>query len=262
MDETLQTDKFMLTYKELSYLGIWNDYSQLRNRLYKANQRKNCILIQGQAFVVGGKAFLMVGVGGIHYLDSLAQMDEVDGIIGNGNSIFLSKDFSHIYSAHTPEELVERYQTDHYKEKLLDGAPLAKIIFLQRTFYKQEEFDKLKKKAKTHLFEKDNTFATNPIRFAGKIKARLRKKFIDTARIAHMTYRPVLYKKELLFDSGREVKSAMDSFRGIFCLLYSLWRQDISDGFGVGNVRKLARETYNPTDAITPHLLSVAKKFI
>lgn len=262
--DTIKTNKFILTEQELHHHGVWDEYAQLRQQLYKADQRKDCILIQGAAFVIEGKAFLVVGVGGIHFLDSLAQMDGVDGVIGNSNTIFLSKDFSHVYSAHTPDELVERYQIfDNPKSiTFIDGAPLVPLIFLLRSFYDQNEYNQTKEKMSKLLFEEENTFAGEPIRYAGKIKARLRKKFIDTCRIAHCTYRPILYKKECLFDSHIDVYEAINKFRGHFALLYSVWRQDISDAYGVSRVRKLAKGTYNPTDAISPHFLHMAKRFV
>jgi len=260
----IKTNKFILTEQELYRYGVWDEYIDLRQQLYKADQRKECVLIQAAAFVIEGKAFLVVGVGGIHFLDSLASMDGVDGVIGNSNTIFISKDFSHVYSAHTQDELVERYQIfDNPKSiKFIDEAPLAPLIFLLRSFYSQNEYNQTKKKISNMLFEEENTFAGEPIRYAGKVKARLRKKFIDTSRIAHCTYRPVLYAKECLFDSHDAVYKAINMFKGHFSLVYSMWRQDISDAYGVSRVRKLAKGTYNPTDAISPHFLHIARRFV
>jgi len=260
-----KTDKLILTEEDLTKLGIWNEYNYLRAQLCNAEQRRDCIIIQGSAFVVQGKAFLMVGVGGIDFLDSLAQLDEVDGIIGNNNALFISKNFDHVYSAHTTEELIKCYELEgspsDIKIKFLDDAPLAPIIFILRSFKTRDEYDAAKKKVGNILFEVANTFAGPPVRYAGTLKSRLRGKFLATARVMHCARRPTVEKKEVLFDSYDKVRRAIDKFRGYFALVYTLWSQEMCDAIGMGKTRELS-ETYNPTDPITPYLLKIAKEFL
>lgn len=247
-----------------------DEHGSLRAQLYKADQRNDCIIIQGAAFVVKGKAFLMTGVGGINFLDSLAQLEDVDGIIGNNNAIFISNDFNHIYSAHTKEELVKCYELEgapsHIKIKFLENAPMAPLIFITRSFKTRDEYEATKKKVGNILFEVTNaisgpTFARPPVRYAGSLKSRLRGKFLDTFKIVHCTHRPTFVKKEALFDSEDKVREAISKFRGHVCLVYTLWNQVMSDTMGMAEVRKLST-TYNPTDLITPHFIKIAKDFI
>lgn len=260
---TLITDKLILTESNLKEFGIWDNYNPLRELLYKAEQRRDCVLIQGSAFVVEGQAFLIMGVGGIDFLDSLAQLDGVDGIIGNGNALFLSADFRNVYSAHTTEELVRCYELEgsNTKHKFLEGASIAPLIFLLRSMHSLDEYEATKKKAGELMFETANTFAGNPVRFAGSLKSRLRGKFLATARVVHCARRPTLEYKECLFCSYDKVRTAIDKYRGYFALVYTLWSQEMCDAVGMRNTRKLA-ESYNPTDPITPHLLKMAKNFL
>lgn len=260
-----KTDKLMLTEKDLAKIGIWNEYDSLRAQLYKADQRQDCVIIQGSAFVVKGKAFLMTGVGGIDFLDSLAQLDEVDGVIGNNNTLFVSKNFDHVYSAHTTDELVKCYELEgapsHVKIKFLEDAPMAPLIFILRSFKTRDEYEATKKKSGNILFEAANTFAGPPVRYAGHLKSRLRGKFLGTARVMHCARRPTVEKKEALFDSKDKISEAINNFKGHFSLVYTLWSQEMCDAVGMGKTRELS-ETYNPVDPITPHLLKIAKDFI
>ena len=260
-----KTDKLILTEKDLAKIGIWNEYDSLRAKLYKADQRKDCIIVQGAAFVVKGKAFLMTGVGGIDFLDSLAQLDEVDGIIGNNNTVFVSKNFDHVYSAHTTEELVKCYELEgalsYIKIKFLENVPMAPLIFILRSFKTRDEYETTKKKIGNILFEAANTFAGLPVRYAGSLKSRLRGKFLGTARVMHCARRPTVEKKEVLFDSKEKVSETINNFKGHVALVYTLWSQVMCDAVGMAKTRELSK-TYNPTDPITPHLLKIAKDFL
>jgi len=252
--------KLILDEHDLEQLGIWPDYVTLRSQLCKAAERKDCLLVQGAAFVVGGKAFLILGVGGIDFLDSLMQLDEVDGIIGNGNALFVSRDFSTIYSAHTTEELVKCYELEGFQHKLkfLESAPLGPAIFLLRSFKTRQEYDAAKQKVGKPVFETANTFSGKPIRYGGSSKARLRTKFLATVRVVHCARRPTLMKKECLFDSCDAIREAVDRFKGHFCLIYTLWNQVLCDAIGMRKTRELAGGR-NPTDPITPNLVKLAK---
>jgi len=261
--EEIKIEKLILKEDDLKNYGILDSYEPLRKQLHKADEREDCILIQGAAFVVKGKAFLTIGVGGIDFLDSLAQLNEVDGIIGNGNALFVSKDFKKIYSAHTNEELVKCYELEGFNSKIkfLDEASLAPLIFLLRSFPNLEEYDLTKEKVGKILFEEANTFAAHPIRFAGSLKSRLRGKFLTTSRVVHCARRPTLKKKEYLFDSYEKIREVLTNFQGSFSLVYTLWSQEMCDAVGMLNTRKLSKG-YNPTDTITPHLLKIAKDFL
>ena len=57
--EGIKIDKLILTEEDLGLYGILNNYNSLREQLYKFSGRKECILIQGAAFVVKGKAVFM-----------------------------------------------------------------------------------------------------------------------------------------------------------------------------------------------------------
>ncbi len=260
-----KTDKLILTQEDLNKLGIWKEYDLLRAQLYKADQRKDCIIVQGAAFVVNGKAFLMAGVGGIDFLDSLAQLDEVDGIIGNNNTIFVSKNFDHVYSAHNTQELVKCYELEgapsHIKIKFLEDAPMAPLIFILRSFKSHDEYETTREKVGNVLFEAANTFMGPPARYAGSLKSRLRGKFLSTSRVMHCARRPTIEKKEALFDSKDKVSEAINNFKGHVALVYTLWSQVMCDAVGMTKTRELSK-TYNPTDPITPHLLKIAKDFL
>jgi len=265
--EYIKTDKLILEEEDLKEYGILNNYNFLRKQLYKAEERKDCILIQGAAFVVKGKAFLVMGIGGVDLLDSLAQLDGVDGIIGNGNTLFVSKDFKHIYSAHITEELIECYEHEGVNTQIrfLEEAPLSSLIFLLRSFPNLDEYDRLKQKKKDKIIfevnESPKTFAIRPLYYSVSLKSRLRNKFLKISRVVHCARRPSLKRKECLFDSYDEVKDVINKFKGYFVLVYTLWNQEMCDAVGMRNTRKLAK-SYNPMDHVTPYLLKIAENFI
>lgn len=133
------------------------------------------------------KKRILLFIGGIDFLDSLAQLDEVDGVIGNNNALFISKNFDYIYSAHTTKELVKCYELEgaptHVKIKFLEGAQTAPLIFILRSFQTRDEYEAIKKKVGNILFEAADTFAGSPLRYAGSLKSRLRGKFLGTTRV-------------------------------------------------------------------------------
>ena len=262
----LPSNTTQLIYKEedLQRLNIRENYVSLRSQLYRSEERTNCALIQGAAFVVGGRAFPMLGVGGIDFLDSLAQMPEVDGIIGNGNALFVAKDFSGIYSAHNREELAKcyEYEMGHpvVNKFILEGIPMGSLIFLLRSVGTKEEYERIKA-IKAPVFEQDDTFSSEPVPFnSHRWKNELRGKFLGTTRVVHCARRPTMEAKECLFDSREDVKAVVDNFQGHFALVYTKWSQLMCDAVGMENTRKLATDGLrNPTDRITPHLLRMAK---
>lgn len=252
------------TKNDLNQYNIWRDYNLLRKQLYKSDLRKDCIIIQGGAFVVGEQAFLLVGIGCIDLLDSLAQLNEVDGIIGNGNSIFISESFDHVYTAHSTKELIDCYEFEEgdssIKTKFLVDAPLAPLIFLVRAFHNKKQYESTKKKVKNIAFEVLDTFAGPPVKYAGSLKSRLRGKFINTVRVVHCAQRPRIQRKECLFDSYDEVYNSVNKFKGHFSLVYTIWNQLMCEAFGMRNTRKLSTN-YNPSDPITPHFLEIVENF-
>jgi len=264
--EDISIENLTLTEADLSGYGIWENYKSLREQLVTSAERGDCVLVQGAAFVLKGKAFLLLGVGGIDFLDSLGHLVEVDGIIGNGNALFLSKDCGFVYSAHTQTELENCYELENTDSEItfLESAPLAPLIFLFRSCKNREEYDRTKAKVSTEnavIFEAANTFCAESVRFAGSLKARLRGKFLATTRVVHCARRPTLMKKECLFDSRASVCEVINRFKGQFALVYTLWSQELCDAVGMRNTRSLTN-TYNPTDPITPHLLTIANGFL
>lgn len=259
-----EINNLILTYEDLKVRGIWDKYFLLRSKLYKANKRNDCIIVQGSAFVIYRKAFLLIGVGGIDFLDSLGNMKGVNGIIGNGNSIFISKDFKYIYSSNTTDELKRCYEFEEMSSNInfIESAELAPLIILIRSFRTDEEYDALyQSKYKDVLFQTENAFAVNLLNFAGSYKARLRNKFIATSTVVHCARRPTLLDKECLFDSREEIKNAINQYNGNFLLVYTKWSQELCDAIGMNNTRKLSN-SYNPTDPITKHLFKIANESI
>lgn len=232
-------DKLILDENDLIRLGITHDYLRLRRVLYKSNERDDCILVQSAAFVSRGKAFLIMGVGGIDFLDALGRNRDVDGIIGNGNALFVSKDFRNTYSAHTSQELIECFELDGpgTKFKFLENAPIGPLIFLLRSFQTVDEYEEAKKKVNKIVFQSSSTFAGEPTRFAGSLKSRLRGKFVATARVVHCARRPNLMRKECLFESRENVYQAINRFHGSFELVYTLWSQELCDAIGMRTTR-------------------------
>ncbi len=258
-----RTNKLILTERDIEFQEVWKDYQFYRSQLFKSHERSNCVVLQGSAFVLRGKAFLLMGVGGIDFLDSLGALDCVDGIIGNGNVIFISKDFNNIYSAHTTKELYQCYEIEGGRNniKFLELTSIAPLIFILRSFKNSSDYEKVKSKIGTIIFEESNTFSGDVIRFAGPKKSRLRAKFIKTARVVHCARRPGIMKKEYLFDSYEDIKNTIDLFNGCFSLVYTLWDQKMCDAIGMRETRKLSN-SYNPTDPITPFLAQIAMQFI
>lgn len=257
------TSKLILRENDLQQLGILDDYNSLRSTLRMSSHRSDCFLIQGGAFVVQGKAFLLLGTGGIDFLDSLSQLDSVDGIIGNGNALFVSTDFTHVYSVVSRSELVECYELEGSSSAIefIEDAPIAPLIFLVRSFRTMHECTATRKKLGRLLFDMNNTFAGEPVKFSGSMKSRLRAKFLATARVVHCARRPTLTKKECLFDPVDRVCAAVNFFRGHFALVYTLWSDEMCDVIGMKLTRHLA-ESYNPTDPITPHFVRIAVRYI
>jgi hypothetical protein len=207
-----------------------------------------------------------LGIGGIDFLDSLSQQDGVEGIIGTGNALFLARDFSRVYSAHSPEELLKCYEMEGagVPIRFLEEAPTAPFIILTRALFDTVEYDRTLDKllsAEDLAFQASKTFARLPMRYAGSMKSRLRGKFIGTSRVVHCARRPTLMEKECLFDDIRDVRQVIDRFQGHFLLVYTMWDQQMCDAEGMANTRKLG-QTYNPTDSITPHFLRIAQSYV
>lgn len=252
-------NKLALSAEDLDHMKVWQHYAGARSRLYKASEREDCILIQGSAFVVRGVAFLLLGVGGIDFLDSLSRNPFVDGIIGNGNALFISKDCRNVYSAHSSEEMLRAYEFEAGNSSLsfIEGAPLGSVIFLLRSFKEQREYESTRTKVAPLFFETADTYAGYPVRYSGTLKARLKCKFIATARVVHCARRPSLMLKESLFDSHEEMCSTIGKYNGAFSLVYTKWSQYLCDAIGMNATRQLL-PSYNPTDAITPFFLDIA----
>lgn len=264
VDYKCSVRKVLFDENDLKKMGIFARYDKLRSLLYKSDERRDCVLIQGAAFVVDGLAYLLMGVGGIDFLDSLARNVEVDGVIGIGNALFISKDFEFVYSAHSKEELIRGYELEGFEHadryNFLYSAPIGSLIFLLRSFKTKEEFYRTKKKYEGQIvFDIEDTFARAPVKFSGSLRARLRSKFIKTARVVHCARRPTLQEKECLFDAEDQIKSAVNCFRGKFVLVYTLWNQVLCDVVGMRKTRALI-ETQKKIDAITPHFIQLIRK--
>lgn len=256
-------EKLILDEQDLKALEIRSRYDFFRSQLYNAEKRKDCILIQASAFVVNGAAFLLMGVGGIDFLDSLSQLEGVDGIIGNGNALFLSKDFKYLFSANSSHELKRCYELEGKEDGInfIDEAPVGPLIFILRSFRNETEFDNTKKKVGRTVFNTDNTFAGKAVRFSGSMKSRLRAKFVATSTVVHCARRPTLEIKECLFDSKDNVFQIVNNFQGYFSLIYTKWSQELCDVIGMKKTRLLG-SSYNPTDPITPELFKIAKEYL
>lgn len=259
--ENIVIDKLVLDEKDVAGLGISDEYSNLRRLLYRAAERSDCILIQGAAFVLNGKAFLVMGVGGIDFLDALGRSGVVDGIIGNGNAVFLSRDFKAVYSAHSVRELTDCYELEGSGSliRFLDGAEMGPLVFLLRSFHSETEYDAAKRKAGQIRFDTENAFAGPPTRFAGSWKSRLRGKFVATARVVHCARRPSLKRTECLFDSAGDVVAAINHFQGAFQLVYTRWSQDLCDAVGMRKTR-LVSVAQSTVTSVSEYMVQVAKE--
>ena len=249
--------------EDLKKMGIWQKTDILKNDLYLNIKRKNCVLIQGGAFIINGYAYLILWMSTIDILETMSQHKDITGIVGTGNSLYISKDFKKVYSTLSEEETKKRYEIDKtwHKLKYSYEAKLAPLIILNRTFKNIEESreSKINKQANI-IVDIWVNFYTKCVKYSGSLKSRLRWKFIKTARTGHCVTNPTLTEKELLFDKEEEIVNLINNFNGKFCLWYLSWSENFAKTVGMVEVQKLDLKD-NPSDIIGFSLLKIAQEF-
>lgn len=256
-------NKTSLNADDLKQMGIWNIKEDLREELLNREKRNNCLIIQGGAFVVDNYAFLILGMGTIDILETLSQFNDIEGIIGTGNALFISRDFRFVYSPLSKEDTLKRYEINKTKHffKYKYTAKLAPLIILNRAFKDKREFYNIKnKKINEITFDLGNSFFIKSIKYSGTLKSRLRAKFIRTTTTVHCATHPTLAKKELVFDDVDKIKELINNFKGYFLLGYMLWNEKFANSVGMASNYNLDLET-NPSQILGFTLLKLAQQF-
>lgn len=228
--------KTPLTEQSLKQIGIWDRRENLRKKILGNKERGDSTLVQGGALIINDYTYLLLGMGTIDILETMSQFNDIEGIIGAGNALFISKDFKFVYSTLSEEETLKRYEIDktHHPFKYRYSGKLAPLIILNRAFRSETEFIKTKeKKASEVIFDLGNCFFTKPVRYAGSLKARLRAKFIKTAQTVHCATHPTLSEKEMIFDEFEKIKKLINNFKGYFMLGYVLWNEKFANSIGM-----------------------------
>lgn len=255
--------KCPISEKDLKEMEVWNNKEKQFKNLYLNSKRGDCVLIQGAGFSYKDHVFLTFGIGVINVLEAFSQFNEVEGIIGTGNTLFLSKDCGNVYSTLSEAETLKRYEIDKTKRKFkyqLEGK-LAPLIILNRVFTNHKEFERTKeKKADEISFDLGDTFFTEPVKFSGSLKSRLRSKFINTVRTVHCVHHRTLMEKELFFDSVEEIKKVIDNFKGYFILGYTYFSEIFANSIGmVANSGLKLKD--NPSEIISFTILKLVEQF-
>jgi hypothetical protein len=249
--------------KDLEELNIWQNSDKFKNDLYRSDERKDCILIQGGAFVVDGYAYLVLGMSTIDILETMSEHKRVTGIIGTGNSLYISKDFKNVYTTLSEEETEKRYEIDKTGGTLKYAyqAKLAPLIFLNRSIREAVEFNRIRDRGKNHLLiDLGSNFYMDTLKYSGSRKSRLRWKFVKAARTGRCVANPSLNKKELLFDEEEAVLNAIRNFKGSFCLGYMKWTDAVANAVGLIQVKALDLKD-NISGIIGFSLLKIAEDF-
>jgi len=248
---------------DLKEMGIWEYKEEQLNNLYLSSERKECILIQGAGFMYKGLVFLTLGIGAINVLEAFSQFDEIDGVVGTGNALFLSRDCKYVFSALSEQETSIRYEIDktHRKFKYSEGGKLGPLIILNRVFTDKKEFNETKIKKNNDLaFDLGNTFFTNPAKYSGSRKSRLRNKFINTVRTVHCVHHPTLMEKELFFDSFKDIEKTINNFSGYFMLGYTYFSETFASSIGmVANFQVDIKD--NPSEITSFTILKLVQQF-
>lgn len=221
---------------DLKEMGILEHKDIQRKNLYLNSERNNCIMMQGAGFVFKERVVLTLGIGAINVLEAFSQFNDVEGVVGTGNVLFMSDDCKEAYSALNEEESRNRYEVNKTGRalKYALGAKLAPLIIINRVFAKHDEFIATKaRKSKEISFDLGNTFFTEPIKYSGSIKARLRSKFIKTVQTVHCVHHPTLMEKELFFDDFESIKNVINKFNGYFILGYTYFSTTFAESIGM-----------------------------
>ena len=249
--------------KDLKDMGVWKNKEKQFKNLYLNSERNDCILIQGAGLSYKDHIFLTLGIGAINILEAFSQFDDVQGVIGTGNAFFLSKDCNKVYSALQEKETLKRYKIDKTKRKFkyqVEGK-LAPLIILNRVFTNRKEFEKTKaKKADGVSFDLGDTFFTEPVKFSGSLKSRLRSKFINTVRTVHCVHHRTLMEKELFFDSKEDVIKVIDKFEGYFMLGYTYFSETFANSIGMDANFKLDIKD-NSSEIVSFTILKLVEQF-
>jgi hypothetical protein len=221
-------------------------------------RREGCVIVQAGGFILGGKAFLVSGTGTINILEAIAQFEEVDGIVGNGNALFLSSDFRHIYSTLTEAETLDCYESKKTNRRMpyALSAELWPFIFLQRAFKQQSEYETLRNHERDIWLSDGNEFIRHPISSAGRYRSRLMSKLAKTSRVVHCCHRPTMKHKEMLFDSEKDIIDVSKGFQGDVILGYTLYSQDLESILGFESFVKWKD---NPSERMSMLLLGASQ---
>ena len=244
-------------------MGIWKNKEKQFKNLHFSSERDNCILIQGAGFKYNDYVFLTLGIGAINVLEAFSQFNEVQGVVGTGNALFLSKDCSNVYSALSEAETLKRYEIDKTKRKFKYnlGGKIAPLIILNRVFTNHKEFIKTKeKKADKISFDLGDTFFTETIKFAGSLKSRLRAKFVNTVRTVHCVHHQTLMEKELFFNSSEEIKEVINNFKGYFILGYTYFSETFANSIGMVANSELKLKD-NSSEIVSFTILKLVEQF-
>lgn len=249
--------------EDLKKLGIWDRREDLRAEFHRADEREDCALIQAGAFVVNGWAYLILGMSTIDIIETMSQFDEVDGVIGTGNSLFVSRDCRTVYTTLSEPDTRRRYEVHHTGNvlKYLYEGKVAPLIILNRTFRDKDEYLAVKRKKESKVIvDIGSNFYVDPIRYSGNLKTRLRWKFVKTARTGHCVTNPTLTEKELLFDEQEPLVEVINNFKGSFVLGYMLWSDKFANSVGmISNYSLDLRD--NPSEIIGFGLVKLVNEF-
>jgi hypothetical protein len=249
--------------KDLEELNILQNSDKIKKKFFRNKERGDSILIQGGAFVVGGYAYLVLGMSTIDILETMSEYKGVTGIIGTGNSLYISKDFKKVYATLSEEETIKRYEIDKTGSKLKYKyqAKLAPLIFLNRSVKDAVEFNEIRNRKKDSvLIDLGSNFYLDTVKFSGSKKSRLKWKFVKAARTGRCVANPSLNKKELLFDDEEAVVNAISHFKGSFCLGYMKWTDEVANAVGLIQVKALDLKD-NISGIIGFSLLKIAEDF-
>lgn len=234
-------------------------FAQLLN--VEERRKEGCILIQAGGIVIGGKAFLITGTGTINILEAIAQYSDIDGIIGNGNALFIGKDFGQIYCTLTEEETFQCYESRETGRRMryVYSAKLWPVVFLQRAFKDYEEYKRFREGQNNVWLINETEFVKKPVNFRSRYRNRLRDKFAKTCQVVHCCHRPTMQRKEMLYDSSGEISEVVDKFSGKFILGYTFYNIDLEKILGFVNFVKWKN---NPSERMAEIIHQLCSYFV
>ncbi|MDO8740581.1 MAG: hypothetical protein Q7J54_03330 [Candidatus Woesearchaeota archaeon] len=254
--------KCPLHEQDLTDMKLMGHKDAQRKLLYKSSERDNCTLMQGAGFLYKRRVYLTLGVGSINILEAFSQFGEVEGIVGTGNALFLSKDFKNVYSTLSYEETINRYEIDKTNRtfKYSEGGPIGPLIVLNRVFCNYEEYVHIKGSRCNDLaFDLGNAFFVKPMKF-GHERSRLRAKFVNAVRTVHCVHHPTIMEKELFFDSADNIKNIINNFDGYFLKGYTYFSNTFANSIGMVANFKL-RLLDNPSEIVSYTILKLVEEF-